>query len=166
MAIVLDWGTGRKDFSRDIEESVLSIPRSHQYRTVNTVDYDLAAFDWLTIELSDLFGPMFYIAVIDLTAPVFLESHANFMAYELEVSYDANVLIKAYFGQINIDGTLLKTGTEYGVKYGYGKVKFSFPTGFLISKTDIEEGWYPMIAFVPGGYICRVTTSYIEDTLA
>lgn len=148
------WGTGRKDYSENIEESVISIARSHQYRVHSAIIYDLRAYDWATIDVEPIIEGI-------VISPI-LENYDH-LWYTIEVAFDANVLIKGYAVLYN---STAGTVTRLMGKFGYKKIRFEFPVGHLITKEQTEAGIRPGILFLPGGYFVGYTSTYIQDKIA
>lgn len=155
MKMIKTWGVGRKDYSVNIEESVIPIARSHQYRAFSTIEADLTPYDWMTIDMEAIFG----LIVVYALPPA--PPYYNYSEYTAEVEFDANVLIKAYWGMCNPD---IGVFDEKQCKYGYGKVKFIFPKGMIIT-TEEYPPWRPAIAFLPGGYIIKEMMSFIQERM-
>lgn len=153
---VISRGTGRKDYGENIETSTIPVASSHQYRTVGSTVYDLTGFGSLTIGPGD---PDANLGIYS-TMP----TNANSILYRSTLSFNANVLIQAIYVKIDINsGAIIST---HQGKYGYGKVTFDFPKGFFSSKEDLAKGIYPCMLFRPGGYILRITESFISDIIA
>lgn len=148
------WGRGRKDYSSNVEYSVIPVVRSHQTREQFTSYWDLRPYWYMTIENEPYYG------CLTLYNPLG-EPDKNYVVYDATLSYDTNVLIKAYFMLINTETWV---GKILQIKYGYGRVSFRFPKGLIIYK-EIHPPWYPGICFLPGGYLVKFTMSLMETLL-
>jgi len=153
------WGTGRRDYSINIEEAVVPVARSHQYRLYYHFEYDLTSYSFMTIDTEPIYGQ---IALAGVPAK---PSGYNTLLYSADITFNDNILIKAYFGLID---TVTYTTDYKQLKYGYGSVRFIFPRG--LSLTDIESSisqdtraW--CLAFLPGGYKIRSTFSLLSEEL-
>jgi len=152
MALV-SWGTGRVDYSKDIESSVTQIITGHQGRDSGYGTYNYTPYWFVTIDWSEFFDGWLMIYDSFVTAK-------NRLLYFWELEYDANVLIKAYFGIYDAN---TGTATASQVQYCYKKIRFEFPKGFLITKEMQDNNQWPAVWFSPGGYIVRVSNSYLRD---
>jgi len=153
------WGTGRKDWSNNIEMIVVPITRSHQYRSFSHAVYDLTPYSFLTIDTEEIYE------TIGLLPPTsdWIKNKVNYYMFYSNVTFNANVLIKAYFGLYNFNtGELIRKQT----KYGYGKVQFNFPKGFVLTYEEMLQGWTTVLEFLPGGYVIRHTQAGMVDKLA
>lgn len=157
--MVKSWGTGRKDWSQNVELMVVPITRSHQYRSFAGLSgVDATAYDFATIDEEGTYGTI----AVNVDMSVYIGWRTNFYLYSFRVDYDANVLIKAYCGWYNIN-----TGefVRRQVKYGFGSVEFVFPKGFMLSLEDMDAGWTPVIEFLPGGYTLSFATHGMVDKM-
>jgi len=163
MPISEKWGTGRKDWSSNIEISVVPITRSHQYRSFGTGDWDLTPYDYLTIDAENTYGTIGSNFFSADTCKYYYNKKMNFIVHRVSVTLSANVLIKAYFSIHN-----WKTGEviRYQEAFGYGEVTFLFPKGFFVSYTTLGELWTPLIEFLPGGYLTRTFFLGMTDVYA
>jgi len=147
------WGTGRRDYSSNVELSVIPVARSHQTRRNTTTVWDLTPYSFITIDKEDVYGRFV------LYAP--LIGNKDYVLYTASLTYDAHVLIKAAFGLVNTEEWI---GYRFQEKYGYGSVTFKFPKGFIIYK-ELHPPWYPAVFFLPGGYYVTFSTSLMETQL-
>ena len=153
--MVVNWGTGRKDYSKNVEESTVPITRSHQYRVAGPVDYDLTPYAYMTIDEKDTYGSelgFYWIPSDDV----------DYSLNNFEVEFHSNVLIWGKLVLYNIN-----TGAEVvkQIKYGYKKVSFLFPEGFLITEAQTAAGWRGTLMFLPGGYHVRALSTGLKDRL-
>ena len=157
--IIETWGTGRRDYSTNIEESVVPIIRSHQYRLYYYFDYDLAPYDFMTIENEPIYEQ------IGLAGVPARPHGYNTMLYTADITFTDNILIKAYFGLVD---TVTYATDFKQLKYGYGSVRFIFPKGLSlmdISSTISQDNRAWCLAFLPGGYKIRATFSLLSEEL-
>jgi len=150
---VSSWGTGRVDYSKNIEDSVTQIITGHQGRDSGYGTYNYTPYSFVTIDWSELFDGWL------LTYDSFT-TKKNRLLYFWEMEYNANTLIKAYFGLYD---STAGTSVASQVQYGYKKIRFEFPKGYLISEEMQENTQWPAVWFSPGGYIARVSNSYLRD---
>lgn len=155
------WGTGRRDNSQAIEESVQPLPMTHQDVTTVGANMDLSDYDSYTIENESKYG------TVDV-AYTWLPPD-NYVLYTLGASLDRNRLMKAYFSIIDIDTGAI---THYLAKYGYGKVEFKFPEGYVVDKRTAGITTYmghkvlkrvPCISLLPGGFYTRISHTYLKE---
>jgi len=157
--MVTSWGTGRKDWSKNIELSVVPITRSHQYRSfAGQSAVDATAYDFATIDEEGTYGTI----GVNVDMSTYIGWRTNFYLYSFRVDYDANVMIKAYCGWYN---TVTGEFVRRQVKYGFGSVEFVFPKGFMLSLDDMDDGWTPVIEFLPGGYTLSFATHGMVDKM-
>lgn len=149
-------GIGRKDYSINVEESTVPFTRSHQLRASTYGTYDLTPFSWATIDLEPFIGV--FVIYDGMIRPTL-----DHLAYLYEIDFPDNVLIKAYFGLYTLATGILE---PLQCKYGYGKVQFIFPKGYLIEKETLQSGVQPAFGFLPGGYWVKMTMSYLSEELA
>lgn len=148
-------GVGRKDYSQNIERSTVPFIKTHQSRVNTWQHLDLSAYWWATIDLEPIIGT---INIADLIPEILHQTH---MLYKMNLEFDDNVLIKAYFGLYNINTDELDAKQ---CKFGYGKVDFKFPKGYLVPQETILDEIYPTIGFLPGGYTITYSALYVMDT--
>ena len=154
--MVTTWGTGRKDWSQNIELITVPIARSHQIRAFPGLIGDLTLLPFMTIDDEPIYGTI----GVAPDSSSFIHAKTNYYVFFSKITFDANVLIKAYYGLVN-----LNTG-EYirkQVKYGYGKVQFNFPKGFVLTLEEMKQGWDTVLEFLPGGYIVRYNEGGMLD---
>lgn len=157
--MVVSWGTGRRDWSKNIEVATVPFTRSHQYRHFTVGAWDYTPYSFYTIEDEGTYG------TIGLLMPItaIIEREANYFMFFSNVTLSGNVLMKAYFIKYN-----LNTAEEIveQIKYGFNKVQFNFPKGYVLTLDDMRDGWTTAFAFLPGGYVTRFTQGGMIDVLA
>ena len=153
--MVEEWGTGRRDYSTNVEEAVIPLPLHHQYRTFSTYHYDLRSYTMYTYDNEPIYG------LLTIYIPLYAQPD-NYILYSFSVELNTDILIKAYFGLVN---AYTFAWTPLLLKYGYGKVEFKFPKGYLITKEDTQNGVCAALGFLPGGYKTTITASFLRETL-
>lgn len=117
------WGTGRKDYSQNIEESVIPIIRSYQVNAYEYGEFDLDPNEQEDIEVSMDFSE---------------DASCHFIAV-LEVTVDANVLISL---------EILSGAVTFGSRFGYQSIAFYFPPKLGLSEITLRIKNYSDIAVI------------------
>lgn len=110
--MVLSRGTGRKDYSTDVQSSVIPIIRSYQVNATHLESFTLTAGQTKTIPLSLSFST----------------GSANHFVFTWNVSVDANVLIRA---------TITSNGLSFGTYFGYGSIDVPIIQGLGLSQISL-----------------------------
>lgn len=156
MANVTSWGTGRKDWSQNVEAIVVPLIKSHQGRQLLTDTSDWSPYDFMTIDDEGVYGTNGLGPLTD----DYIRLKLNFITFYANATFDANVLIKAYFSLYNFNTGEVVRLQE---KWGFARVQFDFPKGFVLTLDQMKAGWTVLIEFLPGGYITSITMSAMID---
>jgi len=179
MATVQSWGTGRKDYSENIEYSTIPIIRSHQRRKVSTIsNYVYYSFDWAYVSATPINTSQYdtdYMATggnPDLynlnTGKIYAEANGNWWIMISWVRYEN---YGSYVGGAN-------PIAYYGSAYGYGKAELKWinPLFWDASKTYCDvvywnimmDNPYPSLprGWPPDMYTINIQIHQLEDITA
>jgi len=124
--LVEAWGTGRKDYSANIEATVVPVARSYQVNAYAYTEFTLDAGEEKEIDI-----PM-----------TFSEGSKNHFIFYICVTVDANVLIGVQ---------IWSGGLEFISKQGYQKVEIWIPQGLGLSEVTLKVKNYSNIS-IKGAY--------------
>lgn len=110
--MVVSRGTGRKDYSQDVQASVVPIIRSYQSNATHYEGFTLAASETKSLSL-------------DLS---FSAGSANHFIFMWGVSVDANVLIRA---------TMTSNSLNFGTYFGYQRIDVPIEQGLGLSEITV-----------------------------
>lgn len=111
--MVTSWGTGRRDYSENVEMSVIPVARSYQ---LNATAYE--TFTLTANEQQDI--------PIDMT---FSGNAENHFIFYINVTVDANVLIKV---------EIWSDGVRFTSEQGYQEVNIYIPQGLGLSDVTLR----------------------------
>jgi len=107
------WGTGRRDYSNNVEETVVPIIRSYQATAT--------AYETFTLNPGEEKD-------IDVTLSFTEDANNHFIAH-IDITVDANVLIEA---------KILSAGYTFISLYGYQKIEFDIPQSLGLSEVTLR----------------------------
>ena len=110
--MVITWGTGRKDYSANVEMSVVPTARSYQVNAIASSTFSLGGYEIKNIAIPMEFSP----------------GAANHFIFNINVTADANVLI-------GVD--ILSEGQEFITEQGYQEVNINIPQGLGLSELTL-----------------------------
>lgn len=107
------WGTGRKDYSTNVEESVIPIVRSYQVNAHAIEQFELDSGEEKDVEVELPFSP---------------DAKCHFI-FHIDISVDANVLI----------GTeIWSEGVKFISGFGYQAIEIDLPQSWGISEITLK----------------------------
>lgn len=129
--MVTTWGTGRKDYSSNVEGSVLPVIRSYQVNATAYETFTLAAGETKDVPITMDFSP----------------GAASHFIFHIDVTVDANVLIVAEIHTVAVDvGDVIVTTEQ-----GYQQIRIDSPQGLPLSTMTLRITNYGDVA-VKGAY--------------
>ena len=169
------WGTGRKDYSKNVEYSTIPIIRSHQRRKVATVsDYSYYSFDWPYVSATSINISQYdsdYMAISgarpDLynlnTGKIYAEANGNWWIMIAWVRYSSYAGVPIAY---------------YGSAGGYGKVELKWTNPLFWDASQIYcdkifwnivmDNPYPSLprGWPPDIYTINLQVHQLEDRTA
>lgn len=170
------WGTGRKDYSKNVEYSTIPIMRSHQRRNAATVsNYSYYSLDWPYVSAINI-----NTSPVDSTYTGTAADNYNLYTDKIYLEVNGDWLVNLAWVRYNNYGEYL-TGspiTQYGTVFGYGRATLKWTEGLFWDATQeycdvvywnvIMDNPYPSLprGWPPDIYTINIQVHQLQDIIA